>query len=184
MMARDIEKELAERKKKVALLDINPVVDAIMLHYVMDVLYTQFTKEHTLRADWQASLHISVKMYMGKLPPVQVRIIATNATMQANDIFGTELGTMTGTDVRHAVIAFAQMVLTLVDQNRYRFTDDALVLQSIGIVNEAVGEQLADWNYHKNPVKYLYQGFMARVDASGHFRVEAEHLGVAHEVLR
>lgn len=182
-MVRDIEAELAERKRKVALDDIVPVVDAIMLHYVVNVLYQHFMKEHSLRADWQPSIDISVKKYLGKLPQAQVETILRKATYQANEVFGPVLKSMTGLDVRHVVIAFAQVVLTLVDQNRYRFTDDALVLQSIGIDNEAVGEQLADWNYQKFEVQYLYQGFMAQVDESPYFKQEAEHLGIAHEVL-
>lgn len=183
-MVRDIEAELAERKRKTAITDILPVVDAIMLHYVMDALYGHFMKEHSLRGDWRPGLEISTKKYLGRLPYEQVTQIGTMATRQANELFGPVIHSMTGIDVRHAVVAFAQMVLTLVDQNRYRYTDDSVVLQSIAIQHEAVDELFADWNYQKFEVKYLYQGFMAQVDESPYFRQEADHLGIAHEVLR
>ncbi len=173
------EAELARRKKKTAIWDIVPVTDALMLHYVMNVLYIHFLKEHQLRQDWQPNLLLSSKRYLGKLPAAQVKLIAGMATTQANELFTPVLGTLTGVDIRHVVVGFAQLVLKLVDQNRYRFNDDALVLQSIGIWSEAVEERFSDWNYVGDQVGQYYGGFMKAVDASTYFRKETELEGVS-----
>ncbi len=149
-----------------------------MLHFVMGVLYDHFTRVHRLREDWKPNLILSSKRYLKQLPQVQVTMIASSATDQATELFGPALGELAGIDIRHAVIAFAQMVLKLVEQHRYRYSDDSLVLQSIGIVSEAVEERVADWNYQRQPVRSLYQNFMKRVDGSKHFQVEAEQEGV------
>ncbi len=180
---RDVEAILAARKKKTAIWDIVPVTDAVMLHYVMNVLYTHFLQEHSLRADWQANLLLSSKAYLSKLPRQQVAEIGTLATVQANHLFGPILLQVSGIDIRHLVIAFAQVVLTLVDQNRYNYTEDALVLQSIGIIHEAIEDGTPDWNYDKGNVDSIYALFMQTIDASVYFRVEGEREGSAMEVL-
>lgn len=180
----DVERRLAARKKKTAIFNVVPVTDAIMLHYVMNVLYTHFLQQHRLRADWQPNLLMSSRRYLGKLPPAQVKLIAGNATTQASELFNPVLGHLMGVDIRHVVVAFAQTVLQLVDQNRYTFTDDALVLQSLGIVSEAVEERAPDWNYYVDPVRQIFQGFMKQIDASIYFKVEGELLGSAQDVLR
>lgn len=182
---RDIEAILAERKKKTALENIGQVADAVMLHYVMDTLYQHcLSKGHGLRADWKPNLELSGKKYMSKLPPEQVKLINLAVTRAAQEVFGPVLGSMVGIDPRHAIIAFAQVVLKLCDQHRYVFTDDALVLQSLGIRNEAVEEGTEDWNYYPSQVKWLYDEFMKRVDASDYFKDENEHEGIALEVLK
>ncbi len=180
---RDIEKVLAERKRKTTLYDLAPVTDAVMLHYVMDALYTNFLKQHRLRADWHPLLIMSAKKYVSKVPRFQVQLISSRAARQANLIFGTALGNMGGIDIRHAVIAFAQVVLTLVDQHRYRYTDDSLVLQSIGIINEAIEERVGDWEYHRGPVRSIYHSFMKKVDGSPYFKIETDYEGIVGDVL-
>jgi len=180
---RDVEAELARRKQKTALHDTVPVIDALMLHFCMDTFYGAMMKEHSMRADWPQTLVLSAKKYVGKLPDLQAKFIATKAASNANEVFGPVVKSLNGIDIRHVVIAFSQVVLTLVDQHRYRFTDDALVLQSLGIVSEAVDERATDWEYDRGRVRYLYRGFMKRVDKSQFFREEAQHEGVVAEVL-
>lgn len=174
-MVDDAERILADRKKRTPLIDLEPTTDAVMLHYVMNALYVQFLKQHRLREDWQQTLIMSARKYLGSLPDAQVKLISQGATNKAQVVFGPCLNTLIGIDIRHVVVAFAQVILTLVDQHRYRFADDALVLQSLGIVTEAVDEQVADWAYERAAVRYLYDDLMRRVDGSGHFRRESDH---------
>ncbi len=181
---RDIEAVLADRKKKIAIDDTGQVADAVMLHFVMDALYEHcLSKGHSLRADWKPNLLLSAQKYVSRLPKEQVILVATAATRAAQEVFGPVTGSMVGIDPRHAIVAFAQVVIKLVDQNRYTFTDDALVLQSIGIYNEAIDEGTEDWNYYPSQVKWLYEDLMKRIDASEYFRVEGDLEGVAYDVL-
>lgn len=180
---RDIEAILAARKKKTAIWDIIPVTDAVMLHYVMNVLYTHFLKEHTLRADWQPNILLSSRAYLARLPKKQIVEIGTLATIQANHLFEPVLAVVFGVDIRHMVVAFAQVVVTLVDQHRYNYTEDALVLQSLGIINEAIEDRAPDWNYDAGNVNSIYAAFMKGIDNSEYFRREGEREGSAMEVL-